>query len=205
MKSIGHLDGDFQNLKLQNSKMIDPTKDYSWNLQNIFSKARHFKNKKQGTLDRAEILKTEIRNLEEAQYEPQNEEKKQRRFDLLLSAQAQGRKKILTSGAIAYLGKSAADNLRILRSSKAWDYWLHLKDYPSAHGIIHRDRNQKISDSEIIEVAKWLIRESISTSSLLKGQKLIILIAETRYVKPIKGDKLGRVHYHSERTLTCTI
>jgi hypothetical protein len=33
------------------------------------------------------------------------------------------------------------------------------------------------------------------------GQRIAVVIVECRFVKPIKGDKLGRVIYHGERTL----
>ncbi len=111
----------------------------------------------------------------------------------------------LSSGALAYCGKSAADNLALLRQAKAWDYWLHLRDYPGAHAIIHRQRDQLISEGEIFEVAEWVAKESLSSKSLLVGQKIAIVMVECRFVRPIKGDKLGRVTYHSERTLSFTL
>ncbi|MNT80503.1 hypothetical protein D3C72_2199710 [compost metagenome] len=111
----------------------------------------------------------------------------------------------MESGAIAYCGKSAADNLALLRQAKAWDFWLHLKDFPGAHAIVHRKRDQLIPDNELLQVSEWLAHESLSEKSLYPGQKLAVVVVETRFVRPIKGDKLGRVTYHSEGTLFLTL
>ncbi len=112
------------------------------------------------------------------------------------------RKMLLDSGAAVFMGKSAKDNLALLRQARAWDFWLHLRDYPGAHAIIHREKNQNINNNEFQSVVKWLAEESLSAKSLQKGTRLDVVIAEVRFVRPIKGDKLGKVNYHSEKTLT---
>ena len=119
--------------------------------------------------------------------------------------EARGRKLHLASGALAYCGRSASDNLALLRQARAWDYWFHLRDYPGAHAIIHRQRDQEISEKELQQVAEWVVKESVSSKSILDGQKLAVVIVECRFVRPIKGDRLGRVTYHSEKTLSFTL
>ena len=39
----------------------------------------------------------------------------------------------------------------------------------------------------------------------LRGQMFDILVAECRHVRPIKGDKVGRVNYTNERVLRVSI
>ena len=109
------------------------------------------------------------------------------------------RKFSLPSGAVAYLGKSAQDNMKILRAAKSWDYWMHLRDMPGAHAIIHRDRQQNIADEEIRQVARWVIQESVKSKQKLEGQKFEVILTECRFVKPIKGDRLGRVNFSNEK------
>jgi predicted ribosome quality control (RQC) complex YloA/Tae2 family protein len=95
---------------------------------------------------------------------------------------------------VAYMGRSAKDNLALLRSAQAWDLWLHLKDYPSAHVIIRRPRGQEISQEEIARTARWLAQEATASKRELRaGDTFEIQFAECRYVRPIKGDRLGRV------------
>lgn len=164
------------------------------NMERAFSKAKQVEAKKQGTLDRKEVLIKEIEALERAVFKPHAHLSKPKK-DLMQGADAKGRKLQIEDGAVAYLGKSAADNLAILRSAKAWDLWFHLRDYPGAHAVIHRNKDQKISEADLLKVAKWVAQESSSARSLQKGSRLSVVIVECRYVRPIKGDKAGKVTY----------
>lgn len=177
---------------------IDIRESLSWNIENCFGKAKQLIAKKEGARERLSELLVEIEKLEKSQFSQKIV--KNQLGDLMQKTTARGRKFHLDSGALAYCGKSAADNLALLRQAKAWDYWLHLKDYPGAHAIIHRQREQEIPASEIQEVALWVAKESLSAKSLLVGQKIAVVMVECRFVRPIKGDKLGRVTYHSEKT-----
>ncbi|MEK2687900.1 DUF814 domain-containing protein [Bdellovibrio sp. GT3] len=178
---------------------VNPRESLSWNIENTFSKSKQLVAKKDGARERLGELQKEIATLEKSQYR-EKQSGKSGLVDLMHKAEARGRKFVLESGALAYCGKSAADNLALLRQAKAWDYWLHLKDYPGAHAIIHRQREQEISQADIQEVASWVARESLSSKSLMVGQKVAVVMVECRFVRPIKGDKLGRVTYHSEKT-----
>lgn len=182
---------------------ISANESLSWNIENTFSKAKQLVGKKDGARERLQELETEIARLEKAQFK--EKQSKPQLIDLMSKADARGRKLTLESGALAYCGKSAADNLALLRQAKAWDFWLHLKDYPGAHAIIHRQRDQEISQNEIQDVAAWVARESLSSKSLMVGQKVAVVMVECRFVRPIKGDKLGRVTYHSEKTFHFTL
>ncbi|MBO9665402.1 MAG: DUF814 domain-containing protein [Bdellovibrio sp.] len=182
---------------------ISKSESLSWNIETTFSKAKQLVGKKDGARERLVELEKEIKTLERSSFK----EKPQKTglIDLMQKADARGRKYTLESGALAYCGKSAADNLALLRQAKAWDYWLHLKDYPGAHAIIHRQRDQEISSNEIQEVAGWVAKESLSSKSLMVGQKVAVVMVECRFVRPIKGDKLGRVTYHGEKTFHFTL
>lgn len=182
---------------------IHSNESLSWNIENCFSKAKQIEGKKVGARERLAELVQEIAKLEKSQYSEKRN--KPALVDLMSKAEARGRKLNLESGALAYCGRSAADNLALLRQAKAWDYWLHLKDYPGAHAIIHRQRDQIIHPEEIQQVAAWVARESLSAKSLMSGQKVAVVMVECRFVRPIKGDKLGRVTYHSEKSFTVTI
>lgn len=175
----------------------------SWNIENCFTKAKQLEGKKVGARERFTELEAEIAKLEKTKYS--EKQKKPPLIDLMSKAEARGRKLTLPSGTLAYCGRSAADNLALLRQAKAWDYWLHLRDYPGAHAIIHRQRDQELSLEEIQDVAAWVARESLPAKSLMLGQKVAVVIVECRFVRPIKGDKLGRVTYHSEKSLNLTL
>jgi predicted ribosome quality control (RQC) complex YloA/Tae2 family protein len=170
------------------------------NIETVFEKGKHAAGKIQGTQERRDILLQEIAALEKATFEKSARPGgKPKLDDLMKNIDAKGRKLHLESGAVVYCGKSGADNLSLLRKAKAWDYWLHLKDYPGAHAILHRTRDQEISLEEIHKAALWVLKESLSAKTVLDGQKYAVVLVECRFVRPIKGDKLGRVTYHSEK------
>ncbi len=180
---------------------LDRKRNQAWNLEQCFQKAKQLVKKRQGTLDRKEIVESEIHVLENqmegeisrlGKAEPATLKRK-------LLVEVKTRKKVLDSGIVAFLGKSADDNMKILRQSQAWDLWLHLRDYPSAHAIIQRNKNQEIPQGELNQVAAWLAQESLQKKILLPGTRLEIVYTECRHVRPIKGDKLGRVQYQNER------
>ena len=97
------------------------------------------------------------------------------------------------------IGKSAQDNLQILRKARAWDLWLHLKDFPSAHAVIFREKKQSVQDEDLRQVASWLVRLSLSQKLIVEGSVFEALCTECRFVKPIKGHP-GLVNYQNERT-----
>lgn len=192
----------FSDLKAEWSAFVDTAKNLSWNIENAFHKAKQFEQKKSGALLRREKLLEEIHGLEKAQY--QQRIKKPLLDDLMKKTDAKGRKLHLENGMVVYCGRSAQDNMNLLRQAKAWDFWLHLKDFPGAHAIVHRQREQQMGEKELQQVARWLAEESLAAKSLTLGERLAVVIAECRYVKPIKGDKLGRVTYHSEKNFVIT-
>lgn len=109
----------------------------------------------------------------------------------------------LGHGVWAEWGKSGADNLRLLRASKAWDLWVHIKDYPGSHGIIHRLKNQQVGDELIRSVGSKLLAAHLrKKGESMIGEKFELLVTECRFVRPIKGDRLGRVTYQNERVLS---
>lgn len=198
LKETGELEG----VAPEVAHYVDFKQSLNWNIENAFVKAKQLAQKKEGALERFKALEMEIRNLEMSTYSPKVSEKAP---DLMRQASAKGRKLHLDSGVIVYCGKSAADNLALLRRARAWDLWLHLKDYPGAHAIIHKNKDQVIAEGDLSRAAEWVVKESFASKKMELGARLDIVIVECRFVRPIKGDKLGRVNYHSEKTYSFTV
>ena len=112
------------------------------------------------------------------------------------------RKLELESGVLAFIGKSAKDNLLLLRNAKPWFLWMHLKDLPGSHVIVVKNKNQKISENDLHVVAKWLLSQQFQNKKHKMGEKFDVIYTECRYVKPIKGNKTGLVNYQNEKSLT---
>jgi len=161
-----------------------------------FQKARDLRRKLEGGQQRIKKIEAEIALLQngERPVAPSMD-----RTKVLQKAEAQARTLKLPSGVEAVMGKSAKDNLNILRKARSWDLWLHLKDYPSAHAIIFRQKEQKISEQDLHAVAAWLTQQSLSKKVLVQDLLFSALVAECRFVRPIKGHT-GSVQYQNERT-----
>ncbi len=173
----------------------------SWNLENAFAQAKALKKKRAGTEERAEKLREEIQKLQKSlQDHPEPIETSPPAAAgnrIFKKADAKGRRLAVGENFEALMGKSARDNLAILRQAQAWDLWMHLKDYPGAHAIIVRPRNKEVPLSIIQKVSEWLIRETIGQKKIEMGSKYDVVVVECRHVRPIKGDSLGRVTYHN--------
>lgn len=183
------------------SGYIDFKKSNSQNMQNCFAKAKAAKSKLLGAEQRKKTLFLEIQQLADLSENKFSEfiDKPLKKNNIpARPIEGKLRKMMIPErDIVAYMGKSAADNMYLLRKSKPHDIWLHLKDYPSAHSIAHLQKNQKISDIDIKKIATWLLRETLSEKQKQMGGKFAVVYVECRHVKPIKGDKLGRVSYHN--------
>ena len=199
LQELGELLKTSEEVPAHLKELYDPRQSRAQNRERLFQRAKDLKRKKEGTALRIEVLKGEIAKLQ-AQVE-RGETSALKTPSLanraMQKAEAKGRKLVFEDGLEAVLGKSGADNLAILRQARGWDFWIHLKDEPSAHAILFRNRQQEVPDSVIQKVAQWVWQES-------KGKKppplrFEVLVVECRYVKPIRGDRLGRVNYQNPR------
>ncbi len=187
---------------------IDLEKSLAWNIENVFHRAKENERKSEGTRARIAFVQKELADLEKSG--PVKFDRPQQggagaksKESLLARAEARGRRHEIASDLDVYIGKSAADNLAILRKAQSFDLWLHLRDYPGAHAIIRRARGRNVTDQEIQEAGRWVLEQSIGLRAKeMKGERFDLLIVECRYVRPIKGDKLGRVNYTNDRVMT---
>lgn len=183
-------------------ELIDPGQNLSWNIEESFRKAKENVRKAEGTRARLEAVTRELETLEKSG--PQGlKTAAPKAPSLLEKSEARGRRLEVAQDLEAYIGKSAADNLALLRRAQPFDYWLHLRERPGAHAILRRSRGRAVSDAEFAKVGAWVAEQSTKKRAAdLKGERFDLLIVECRYVRPIKGDKLGRVHYTNDRVLT---
>ncbi len=92
------------------------------------------------------------------------------------------------------LGRNEKGNINLLERSKANDWWLHLKDRPSAHMIINTDRRE-ISEHILYESAKLLAKLSVSKSSFSHGDKLLIDATRRKFVRIQNGANVLYTNY----------
>lgn len=179
-------------------EFVDETKTLPENLEILFSQQKNQKRKLEGNIERQEKLSQELVTLQAGDLPPLPNKK----VDILKKAAASGRRLNLNDKVEAIIGKSAADNLAILRRAQPWDLWLHLKDFPGAHAIVHRPRNTNVTHEDLRKVALWTLEATLKKRKPQRGEKYDFIYTECRYVKPLKGDRLGRVTYQNANTLT---
>jgi hypothetical protein len=184
---------------------IDKRRKLSWNIEQCFAKAREVEGKVFGTEKRLAELEREIANLAGRLTGPAEKliiEPPPAKLPVH-DMEAQGRTLRLSQDLVVIAGKSAADNLKILRKARAWDLWFHLRDYPSSHAVLFRNKSAKINDAILHSVASWFVKNHFGAKAPQHaGEKFDLIVAECRHVRPIKGDKIGRVTYRDERILT---
>lgn len=194
-----------QNLRVNQdlAPFIDKTKSLGWNIKNAFEKAKKSEAKRLVIQERIDEFEKDLSGEKplSTTYKVATE-KKNSGQDLFKVAQAKGRKLNLADGLEVYIGKSAKDNVNLLRKARSWDYWLHLKDYPGSYGILRRNKKQKIDQEILVKAARWVTEVTFGEKAKeKKGERFEVLLVECRYVKPIRGDKLGRVTFSNEQVL----
>ncbi len=97
-------------------------------------------------------------------------------------------------GVRALCGKSAKENMELLRKAKSWHIWMHLKDYPSGHLILDIPRNYAVSEKELESCGLFLFKVAAPRKLHASDQvKFEVIFTEAKFVKPIKGAKSGLV------------
>ena len=162
-----------------------------------FSEARKIESRLEGMKDRLESLIGEINQLKSGDLPKNQKAFSSKQKDLQKATGAKTKSKNIASDLRLHIGKSAKENLLLLRKAKAWYLWMHLKDVPGSHLILEKPKNRELSDKEIRSAALELMR----ANKIEAGEKAVVQFAECRYIRPIKGDKLGRVTVSQERTL----
>lgn len=194
-------------------ELYDGKINRSQNMEKAFQRSKDLRRKKQGTLDRLEKLKQEVAELEHALKNPESAiasavvrsregAEKTKSYQMMKDAQIKGRTLKLDEETEAVIGKSGTDNLKLLREARAWDLWLHLRDYPGSHAIIFKAKNKNLSHAQLQQVAIRLAEASVKNA---KGLRLDVVMAECRYVRPVKGAKAGLVTFQNEKVFTITV
>ena len=202
----------FADLPLEWTTYVDYKQKPSFNIEKAFEKSKQVAHKIAGADERKKQLALEIElamNVSEERFQKHLNElsAKQAKQGLRKAVEGSFRKLNIDgeNPVSVLMGKNAGENLKLLRQAKAWDLWIHLKDYPSAYAILQKPKDKNVSDQVLIQASQWLVKESIKNKKHMDGAKLSVVIVECRHVKPIKGDKIGRVTYHHPREMLITV
>ena len=99
------------------------------------------------------------------------------------------------------VGRNNKENDEITFSKGQFsDVWLHIKNLPGSHVLIIKG-NSKIGDDTLLYAA----RLAAEFSKASPGDKVTVDYCEKRFVKKIKGGKLGNVTYSGNNSLTLIV
>lgn len=168
------------------------------NIEWAYQKAKAIEAKLHRTEERLKQLEIEKKALDFGGGSSLQKLAEHRNRKLDQSAQWKGRTLDLDSDTFIRFGKSAEDNLKLLRQARPWYLWVHLKDYPSSHGICFRHKSRELSPDEFRKIGQYLVDLSVKESRNRLGF-WELLVAEVRFVRPIKKQK-GRVTVNQAKT-----
>lgn len=102
-------------------------------------------------------------------------------------------------GMMISVGKNAMQNERLTMGAQPNDVWLHAKDMPGSHVIIHTE-GAAVSDETLLTAARL-------ASWYSKGKGLSVPIDYTlrRYIKKPSGTPVGFVTFTHQKTLLITV
>ena len=97
------------------------------------------------------------------------------------------------------VGKNALQNERLTLSARGEDIWLHAKDMPGSHVIIHAE-GREVSDDTLLTAARLA-----AFYSKARGVAVPVDYTLRKFVKKPSGAPAGFVNYTRQKTLIITV
>lgn len=177
---------------------------WSYFVDFCFESYKKKQGKLEGVLKRLADLDSQMAKIEggEHDFSGQKSFPVKKTADLQAKTGAKTKSKNISADLRIHIGRSAKENVLLLRKAKPWFLWMHLKDLPGNHLIVEKNKNRELKHNELILAAKELVQLK---KQFLAGESFEVQYAECRYIKPIKGDKLGRVKVTNEKVILVSL
>lgn len=110
---------------------------------------------------------------------------------------------LIREGWELWVGRNASQNEELLKVASPNDTWIHLRDYPGAHGIIRGPSKKEVAPSDL-EFSCCIVAH-LSTSKKnpwVEGEKLDFYVVPRKFIKKQKGQGAGKVIVERE-TVRC--
>lgn len=177
--------------------LLDPKLSRTQNIERAYLKAKSLEAKVLRTQNRLQELLEQKDKLQRGELLAPNirpQAKSSKQSDLW-----KGRTLTLDAETVARFGRSAKDNLELLRQSRPWHLWFHLKDYPSSHGLLSKTKSRTLSAEELNQIGARLLELTIKDPSKRTGA-WDLLMTEVRFVRPVKKS-IGSVTVAEAKTI----
>jgi len=175
------------------------------NAQRLYERAKRLRRGRPHVTSRIERLRGEIELLEAATEAHRNGRAVgEEALALLPKAAArpvapkrEGRE-IRVDGFTILIGRSAAENDRLLRDAAADDLWLHAKGFAGSHVVVRRGGRREIPEAVVERAAKLA-----AAHSKARGERRVqVVVAEAKHVRKPPGAAPGVVNVSEGDTLT---
>ena len=90
------------------------------------------------------------------------------------------------------IGKNASENIALLHDAKSEDLWMHIRDIPSSHLIIHSAKNTAIKDEILRKAGEILVG-----FAKLNGGNFLVDYTKRKFVKIKEGANVVYSNYGS--------
>ena len=104
---------------------------------------------------------------------------------------------LAADGTEITVGKNSAQNDRVTGSAKGGETWLHAKDMPGSHVVVHSDRPSEEAMSAALRLAAWYSKG--------KGVSVPVDYTLRKYVKKPGGAAPGFVIYTNQKTVIVSV
>lgn len=99
-----------------------------------------------------------------------------------------------------WVGRNAAQNDELLKLARPFDIWIHLRDYPGAHGILRGPKNKEPSPAQMAFACRVVAQLSQGSKKKFQpGEHLDFILAPKKFVRKPKGAPPGQVLVEREK------
>ena len=179
---------------------LDPSLGPIENAQRLYTRAKRLERGRPRVIERLSRIEEEIAALKERI----DRLDKGEGVDMTLPSRPRPRggkadrfRSTVIGGYTVLIGRSAAENDRILRVASPDDIWLHARGHPGSHVIVRRGGRKEVPEEVIQAAAKLAARRSKARNE----RSVEVSIAAVKHVRKPKGAPPGLVMIEHEDTL----
>jgi len=177
------------------------------NAQRLYERAKRLRRGRMHVASRIERLESEVRLLEQAIADHDNRQLLDDRTLVLLGRHGRRaatgnrsveQRRVQTEGFTIVVGRSAAENDRLLREAAPEDLWLHAKGFAGSHVIIKRGGRREIPRAVVQRAARLAARHSKARDE----RRVEVIVTKAKHVRKPRSATPGLVNVLKSDTLT---
>lgn len=170
-------------------------------LEKTYKEIQGLKRKKQVQADRLKVLKAKLKEMQSPAYKAAEQERLLKKAKQSNQPVFMERKKSWPGLQIPlddtwelWVGRSAIQNDELIKAAHPWELWIHLRDYPGAHGLIRGPKNKQPPEHFIDRSCQIVAQFSQKKKSAFsEGDVLDFVVTARKFLRKKKGMSSGQV------------